>query len=400
MLSILHPQIVPVVQDFPGGLLPVSVGNESRPKLIVKTTKEMLLAAKVNRGFKIYVIPMTLAGNETIGLISAFFDDEDEPLVIFTPLFGDDGPMRDLLEALKCDTLDIHFFDEHTRELLGYVATLNCPPTTKDRLTSSSLCTFDRALAISALNQMPVWFGQRSHDDDLSAIEIVFGESLIPDDIFYLDARPNNHDYHGSSDFSFSQLEREEPGGFQEQDIAHLLKKLFSPKQIYMNPLRITDRKEIADLLVLTESEVIVVQAKDSPNIERVLRNDIERKRSTTRKALDKAISQEQGAIRYMRSISPLKILVGGETLEIDISRQTFRALIVVKELFDDEYSVYSPPILKLSEETQVPCIALDYGELHMYMAKLSSEEAFFQAFDRVFSHGVKTGKFPRLRIW
>ncbi|MHB1960332.1 MAG: hypothetical protein ACYCO5_15065, partial [Acidobacteriaceae bacterium] len=50
-----------------------------------------------------------------------------------------------------------------------------------------------------------------------------------------------------------------------------------------------------------------------------------------------------------------LKMVVGGETFEIDISSQTVRALIVVKELFNDEYSVYTSHILKLWKEAQIP---------------------------------------------
>jgi len=167
-----------------------------------------------------------------------------------------------------------------------------------------------------------------------------------------------------------------------------------------MNPLRITDREEITDILIITESEVIVVQAKDSPNIEKVLKNSLERKKATTRKALNKAISQVRGAVGYLRSMSPLEMVVGGETFEIDISSKTVRALIVVKELFNDEYSVYTPRILRLLKEAQIPCIALDYGELQMYVTHLSDEESFVQAYNRVFSLGVKTEKFPRLRIW
>src|SRR6266496_1507715 len=89
MLTILHPQVALLVQDLPIGLCPLSMGAEG-PKLIIKTIKEMLLAAKVNGGFKIYVVPLNLAGQDTFGIISAFFDDQDEPLVIFTPLFEED----------------------------------------------------------------------------------------------------------------------------------------------------------------------------------------------------------------------------------------------------------------------------------------------------------------------
>ena len=398
ILTILHPQVVPHVQGLPIGLWPLSFRNEADPKLLIKTTKEMVLAAKVNGGFKVYVIPITLSGQESIGVISAFFDVEDEPLVIFTPLF-DEAETHKLINMLRLPTLDIHFFDEHSRELLGYTCELKCSANAKDRLTNPSLCAFEINLARSALDQLRRWFGVRTHDDDLAAISIGFGESHFADDLVILDARPDNHRFPGSPTFSFSQLERKEPGTFQEQDIARLLGRLFEPADIYMNPLRVTDKEEITDILVITESEIIVLQAKDSPNTENVLRNTIARKKLTAQKALLKAISQVRGALRYMKSTSPLKMIVGGEAVEMDISKHKVRALIVIKELFDDEYSNYSPPIIKLSNDSQVPCIALDYPELQAYTG-MSSQGKFLEAFDLVFSHGEKIGELPRLRIF
>jgi hypothetical protein len=358
----------------------------------------MLLAAKVNGGFKIYVVPLNLAGQDTVGIISAFFDDQDEPLVIFTPLFEEDMA-HDLINILSRSTLDVHCFDDNNRELLGYTCRLECPAHTKERLATVSFPPFELDLARLAQNQLHTWFGNRSHDHDLSAISVVFVESLIPEDLLILDAQSGSHLLRGGPPFSFSQLEREEPGAFQEQDIAKLLQRLFLSAHLYMNPLRVTDGEEIADILVVTDTEIIVLQAKDSPNTDKVLRNAIERKKSTARKALFKALSQVKGALRYLRSMSPLKMRVHDETIELDISKHHLRALVVVKELFNDEYSVYSPPVLEVSKETQVPCIALDYAELQMYTG-LSSENRFFEAFDLVFSHGSKTGEFPRLRIW
>jgi hypothetical protein len=398
MLTILHPQVIPYIQGLPIGLWPLLFKNEADPRLLIKTTKEMLLAAKINGGFKVYVIPITLSGQETIGLISAFFDVEDEPLVIFTPLFEDEE-MHKLINMLQLSTLDIHFFDEHSRELLAYTCELTCPASTKDRLASSSLGPFELDLARSAHIQIRQWFGLRTSNDDIAAISIRFGESHFADDLVILDARPDNHLYPGGSSFSFSQLEREEPGAFQERDIAHLLGRLFEPTDIFMNPLRVTDKEEIADILVVTESEIIVLQAKDSPNTENVLRNTIARKKLTAQKALLKALGQVKGALRYLRSMSPLRMIVGGEAIERDISKHQVRALIVVKELFNDEYSIYSPLIIELSKDTQVPCIALDYPELQAYTG-MSSQDKFFEAFDLVFSHGQKTGELPRLRIW
>jgi hypothetical protein len=399
MLTVLHPEVLPLVEDLSIGLMPLSIPGGDRHVLIVKAVKEGILAAKVNQGFKIYVSPVSIMGTETIGLVSAFFDDEDEPLTIRTPLF-DDEASRGLVDLLKHSNLDIYFFDEHNREWLGYACEIECPAATKERLSSAWLCRFDLNLARTALNEMPRWFGLRSKADDLSALNIKFVESIFPDDYLVMDIRPDHHSYKGGPNFSFSRLIREEPGVFNEQDIAHLLKKQFLPEQIYMNPLRTTDKEEIADIIVVTDSNMIVIQAKDSPNTETSLRRTINRKRLAAQKAISNAVDQVHGAIRYLKSTSLVKMIVGGGTLELDVKLRKMHSLIVVKELFNDEYSEYTPPILSMAKETEVPCVVLDYPELRDYVTGLDNEESFIRALDRVFSHGIETGQFPRLRIW
>jgi hypothetical protein len=399
MLSILHPEIIPSIFDFPGGLLPLKLTNGNRSILVVKAPKEWLLAAKSNLGFKIYVAPLLIGGQHTIGLISAFFDDADEPLVLRTPLFeGIDE--HNLLRMLLLDTLDIYLFDDNNRELLGYKAEVECASTTRVRLVNASLLPFQLEAAKAADDQMVKWFGLRSTDEDSAAIAVAFRKALIPDDIFLMDLMPQNHSYRGAPAFSHSQLIRDQPGSFQERDIAQLLHRVFLPEQIYLNPLRATDREEIADILVITHLHVLFIQAKDSPNTENILRNSMHRKRAATEKALAKAINQVRGALRYARSMTPMKMIVGNETAEIELGGLELRALIVVKELFNDAYGTYTPPILLLSRETQVACVPLDYSELHMYTKHLQGEEAFFNALDRVFVHGFETGVFPRLRLW
>lgn len=398
MLTILHPESARFAHNIGIGLWPLSLPGDATTRLVVKTTKEMLLAAKVNGGFKIYVVPLTLSGEETIGLMSAFFDVEDEPLVIYTPLFVDEDTSK-LVDMLTQPTLDIHFFDEQGREWLGYTCSLTCPSIAKDRIERGCLLPFNLNLARLAQMQLRVWFGTRRQSDDQDAISVDFQESHFADDLVILDARPDNHLYQGGESFSFSQLERQEPGAFQERDIAHLLGRLFDLKDIYMNPRRMTDREEIADLLVLTDAEIIIVQAKDSPNTEQVLRNTIDRKKLTAQKALIKAIKQVRGALRYMQSASPFEMIVGNLVVPVKMKGRRVRALIVVKELFNDEFGAYSPPLLQLSRETGIPCIALDYAELQAYTA-MSSREKFFEAFDLVYKHGQEAGQLPRLRIW
>jgi len=399
MLTLLHPYILPVIQDYPGGLLPLRV-SDGTIKLVIKAPKEVLLAARMNRGFKIYVVPVDLRGVKTCGLISAFFDDADQPLILQTPLFEADD-VRDLVTALLMPELDVHLFDEHGRELLGYHATLDQVSQTRDllRSTASALRPFSMEAAREVFDQMPRWFSLRGPDDDAASITFNFRETLVPDDLFIQDLRPENHSFQGSAPFSSTTLVREEPGAFQERDIALLLQRIFAPNEIYLNPKRITDGEEIADLIVASATHVIFIQAKDSPNTEKVLKNALDRKRATALKSLRKAVGQLRGAFRYSRSGSPMRMMVDGSVVEMPLDGKQLRGLVVMKELFSLDYSKYTPPLLQLSEESGVPCVPLDYPELHMYTAHLSDEDSLVGALDRVYAVGRNSGRFPRLRL-
>ncbi len=399
MLTVMHPEAVPLIEALAIGILPIPIYSEDHSALAIKATKEFILTAKMRRGFKIYVSPISLPKAATIGLISAFFDDEDEPLVIYTPLF-DNEVSRLLLATLGNIEVDIYFFDEFSREWLSYVCKIQCPAETRDHLSGARLLKFAPGLQRSAVSQMPRWFGRRSTLDDRLAISVDFVEALVPEDQFILDSRPENHSFRGGPFFSLTRLIREEPGADNEQEIARLLKRLFSPESIYLNPLRAPDGREIADILIVTESDAVAIQAKDSPNTEASLNRTVDRKKRVTRKALSKATNQLQGAIRYLRSMPAVKMTVKGETTELELGQRTLRGLILVKELFNAEFSEYNRQILSMAHKLQVPCIVLDYPELLMYMTRLKSDKSFFEAFDRVYSIGVRTGQFPRLRIW
>ena len=398
MLSILDPNVALFLQSVGVGLFPYTVEGEATPRLIIKASKEMMLAAKIDGGFKIYVFPLRIAEQDTIGMISAFFDDADEPLVIFTQLFAHHLTSH-FATMMRLSTLEIHFFDEHNREWLGYSASLKCPEVTRNRLSQEPLLPFTLSRAQEAHTQLVLWFGIRTPKDDADAISVEFRESHYDEDLLVMDARPDNHLYPGGRSFSFTQLERPEPGAYQEQDIANLLARLFDRRDIYINPLRPAEHEEIADILVITETDIVVIQAKDSPNTEQVLRNTIARKKATARKSLGKAINQVRGALRYMQASARFEMLVGSIIVPIGIGEREVRGLIIVKELFSDEFGAYSPPLLGLAGETGVPVIALDYAELQAYTT-MNGVGKFFEAFDRVFAHGQQAGEFPRLRIW
>jgi len=178
-----------------------------------------------------------------------------------------------------------------------------------------------------------------------------------------------------------------------------LLHRIFLPEQIYLGPLRVTNREEIADIVIVTNSNILFIQAKDSPNTKRLARNAITRKKATAKKNLKKAVNQTKGALRYAKSRIPMRLISGNKEIAVSLEGREIRSMIIVKELFNDEYSDYSDIVLSMAKETQVPCIPLDYTELHMYTSNLSEEDNFFSACDRVFYHGVESGMFPRLRF-
>jgi hypothetical protein len=74
-------------------------------------------------------------------------------------------------------------------------------------------------------------------------------------------------------------------------------------------------------------------------------------------------------------------------------------SVFAAAELFNDDYDEYTPPMIELYGKTSVPCIPLSYSELHKYTRHLKGDEAFFEAFLKVFLHGLESGMFPRLRL-
>ncbi len=398
MLTALHPELLAQIQAFPAGLCALGAPSTSdRPILVVKALKEGILAAHLNRNIKIY-LPSFQPGTVVAGLVTAFFDDADEPLVLRSPLFGDEHS-RKLLEHLQQPILDVHLFDEHTRELLAFRCAVSIPPITRKRLQEVLLEPFSYATAGRNLDRMQEWFGLRSAKDDAEAITLDFEESLMPEDIYLVDLVPENNAFVGAPSFSTSHLVREEPGSLQEHDIALLLHRVFPASQIYKSPLRIKDREEIADLLVISSSSLLFVQAKDSPNTEGVLRNSMVRKRATVLKSLKKALGQTRGAVRYAKGAEPMAFFIGKSRVEIPVAHLPWRALVVVKELFDADRAAYSSTMLQLGREARLPCLTLDYGELNMYTSNLRHEAEFVAALDRAVGEGESTGIIPRLRF-
>lgn len=399
MLTLLHPNIMPIIQQMPGGILPLLLEDEEFPIFIVKVPKEYILAAKIKASFKIYLVHMCINNHKTFGLVTAFFDDNDEPLIIKTPLFSDDFSIT-LFEVLRSRRLNVHFFDELSRERLTYRADAVIPDETQYKFDEIILLDFSYPKALAMINEIERLFGLRTALDDARAISVLLKESIYGGDLFIQDLRPERHSYHGSRGFSHTILERDEPGSYQEEDIIQCLLLVFSPDQIYLSPKRTYDEEEMCDILVITDTKLLIIQAKDSPNIERISRQTLQRKRSNVLAALKKAIGQVTGAVGYYRrNAGKLEFIINGKQYSIDTKRLEVNALIVVKELFNDQYGEYSPLLLDVFNDKAISCIALDYPELFQFCFHGQNEDDFFDAYNTIIAHAKHHGQYPRLRF-
>lgn len=247
------------------------------------------MTAKENQGFKIYPIKVA---NKAFGLITAFFDDFDEPLIITTPLFHDDVLLFDIFDLLSQNCFEIYFFDEQNRELLGVRARSVHALSIKTAMKGISFPSLEDDLP-KILKEMADWFGQRTKEDDQEAFEIQFIQSLYPDSFQLI-----------------SKLELNAPGASQERDISAFLCRAFPNDAVFLNPFREDKGTELTDVLVVTEKFILIVQAKTSPITLATLRRNIARKHLIIRSHIQKGANQLRGAIDFVlsREVISLKV--------------------------------------------------------------------------------------------
>ena len=399
MLSLDHPYMLPQIEAFAYGYQPAQF-PDGRYCLIIKASKEFILTARVNNSFKIYVVPDVGTPGWALGFISAFFDDHDEPLILFTPLHADDEMLHDLGGSLSQDMFDLYFFDENGRELMGVSAHLTETERFRHDLSSLTFPAFDKNELNATYAAMSDWFGLRDASNDALAFEVCLGARLYPDDLMFVDARAEAYGFQGSEgQVMMTSLEREEPGAFQERDILDLLRRCFSDDGIFLNPVREDTKKELCDILVVGEDVLLLVQAKDSPNTEISIRRSINRKKAATRGHIKKAARQLQGAISHALGRDRVVLQTPSGPRIVDIANRQVIGLVVVREMFDDDFKPCSAPVLAVAQETGLPCVLVDYPALHTMAFYLSSEERFVGGFLQMFEVGLKFGEFPKPRF-
>ena len=375
-LTVTNPEVLDWLVDMPVGLLPIRRVGDSRVILVVKASREVAQTARLRGEFRLYLVPVHAGGLATHGLVTAFFDDHDEPLIIRTPLINEEMP-RGLVGLLSLSSFYVHFFDEHDRELLGF--RVENPDAHRFRVLSNAIRftspTLDHARQV--LDGMQSWFRARSPSDDAAAFTIRLRERLFPD-----------------------RLEEnvENPGDLNEPDIAMALRRPFRGDQVFSNPIRADNGLEFVDVLVATTKTLLLIQAKDSPP-ESGLTRTIDRKRATAGKHVRKATAQLKGAINHLRSGTSIEIITEGKRRRVSMSGRDVFGLVLVKELFDPDRPDCSPLVLTVFDETGTPCVLLDHTEFQELTFFQTTEDSLVRALENIFAVAHKDGVFPRSRF-
>ena len=241
----MHPSLLTSLRSFGYGLMPVFHEPVGTGSLVLKLPKEAILAARLKNEVKVYLLSDGQGQASHLGVVTAFFDDEDEPLMIATTLFSNDDLLPDLVSVLSQPEFDIYFFDEHDREWLGVRAFNSDVDRWRREFKAATFAPFDLATYGESANRLKHRFSVRDGNDDRSAFTIMLGERLYADDLLILDTRPEAHQFREAQlRPAIARLVREDPGPPQERDIAVLFSRAFPAGSIYLNPFR-ADRPEL-----------------------------------------------------------------------------------------------------------------------------------------------------------
>ena len=380
--------------------MPVFFEPMGTGSLVLKLPKEAILAARQNNEIKVYLLSDVQGSPSHLGIVTAFFDDEDEPLMIATPLFSGDDLLADVVSILCQPEFDAYFFDEHDREWLGVRVINSDVDRCRSAFENATFPLFDEATYSTFANRLTHRFSTRNGDDDCFAYTLILGKRLYIDDLVIIDHRPEAYQFReAQSRPALTQLIREDPGPPQERDIAVLFGRVFPADNIYLNPFRADTAKELTEVLIVTERVMLFVEAKDSPNTAASIDRSISRKRQAIQKQIEKASKQLQGGLGYAKDRNGVIIKTASGETTIPLCGRQLLGLVVIREMFDDAQFQNSKPVLNLIEHLQVPIMLIDYPGLHMISLNLRSPLQFIDALHNIFNVGIEHGCFPK-SVW
>ena len=398
MLTIRYPKILSHLKKFRFGLMPVFLGTIGI--LVLKVPKEAILTARIRNEVKMYLLSESSTSSEHLGVITAFFDDYDEPLTITTLLFSDDDLLPDLSTVLTQPQFDVYFFDEQNQEWIGVQANNSDAERCRREFRAATFAPFDMAAYVGQANRLNQRFAVRNDHDDRAAFILTLGERLYPDNLTIIKARPQSYKSIRTEPRTAAlTLIREDPGPQRESDIALLLSEAFPAENIYLNPFRADTGKELTDVMVITRQIMLLVEAKDSPNTPASLNRSLKRKRQSVQKHIEKAAKQLRGGLSYASEQRGVEIQTLDGSIEMRLGNRQLLGLIVVSEMFDDSQVDNSKPVLDLTRDICLPVMLIDYAGLHAITSNLRTPQQFLNALHYIFDTALEEGQFPR-SVW
>ena len=337
---------------------------------------------------------MNIDGAEAFNLITAFRDDYENPLVIYTPIVGENDLIINLRFALTADTVDIHFFDEHARERGAYTVTgINKEHAARILAPAPVYSGMEKLKEAHAATVE--WFTMRTPKDDADSLRIPLEKKLYNDDFSIIDIGDahSNRLYMPRS----SNLVREIAGPESEEDIAQCFSRSFKEGMVFIGPKK-PNNKELADIVVVENNNVIIVQAKDSPNNEITLSRTIERKQKASKALAEKGFSQIRGAIR---SVQKDGLYIKNEFVDFNISAQNINlyAILVIKEKFPSDYKWYFEKSSEITRDKGVMTVLLSYRQLHEITHHMESGDDFIAAIIQIYYQARLHHQFPELNF-
>ncbi|MEI7228668.1 hypothetical protein [Pectobacterium carotovorum] len=389
MLSLHNPRIKDILEQHDIGLLALRT-DADKLILILKMSKEALLAMKTCNGFKLSFVEYEVNGIRAHALLTLIYDIPDEPLSLTSTLY-DIEQSKDLIELLSQEEFQIYGFDEHNREFFGHLAKIEDAEKFQEFKKSLILRARQSDVESDFENIVNVHYHTAKDKNAQNTFSVDFTSPIYTEFSHFIDT--TNLICTPSSELRplYYTLERKEPGDQQELDIFLLLERIFPDDDIFLNPMRLDNGEEFSDILVITEEHALIIQAKDSPNIVSSLSTSIDRKKSKTLSHLDKAARQLTGAINHAKQNRILKFKLNDEIIEVDLLDRKLVGLAIVKELFDEDRPAYMENLIKPFKSTGTPCSALSYMDLHYYSCHVDAK-IFFDVLDKTHSEGVKKG--------
>jgi hypothetical protein len=376
MFSLQFPELTAKLAEAGPGLWPFKRLDTGEYMLAIKGSGDLPLAAKLRGKFKIHFYDLSVSERHALGIITAFYDQANAPLIIRT-VCGD--PLNaEIVSAISSPSLAIAFFDMHNSELFSGIWKL----TPMGDIPSFVKLPVEFEPHEAALLDFYVEIHKRFSNplDDGFVIEAELIKSEHREDLTVMhvteeEVFSRRGEGHG---IYVSQLDiTEKPGDFHEAEIARALARIYSPSRVFVGPA--TDKTpEFCDVLAVGTIEAICIQAKSTlRDFVRATESDIRRKARAT-KHFKKASRQVWGAERAFYHLGE-KVLFNSQPIGISATSTLLMHIIVIFEKHSELLEAWSP-IVRALRDKGVFVVVLDTAEFQNMVNTYRTQEEFGRA--------------------